>query len=74
MSGEKKKNIKVKCPHCEKPFSYYESDYRPFCSERCRMVDLGHWLSEEYAVPSQKPIDPDELIEELDKERIENES
>ena len=74
MNLNKKKTLKVKCPHCEKLFSYYESDFRPFCSERCRMVDLSHWLSEEYSVPSQRPVDPDELITELEKERSKDES
>lgn len=33
--------------------------YRPFCSERCKMADLGHWLSGGYAVPGP-PVFPDE--------------
>ena len=45
-----KKKI-IKCPQCQKEFNYYESEYRPFCSERCKMIDLGHWLSEEYTIP-----------------------
>jgi endogenous inhibitor of DNA gyrase (YacG/DUF329 family) len=33
--------------------------YRPFCSERCKLVDLGRWLSEEYRVPTaERPPDP----------------
>lgn len=47
------KVINVKCPHCSKQFSYYSSEFRPFCSERCKMVDLGHWLEETYAVPDE---------------------
>jgi endogenous inhibitor of DNA gyrase (YacG/DUF329 family) len=31
--------------------------YRPFCSERCRMADLGRWLSEDYRVPGGAPDD-----------------
>ena len=45
--------LQVKCPHCKKEFAYHSSEFRPFCSERCRMVDLGHWLEESYAVPAQ---------------------
>ncbi len=45
-----KKKI-IKCPHCETQFNYYESEFRPFCSERCKMIDLGHWLSEDYTIP-----------------------
>lgn len=64
-----KKGIDVKCPNCKEEFSYYESKFRPFCSERCKMIDLGHWFEESYSVPSQKPIDEDELIQELTKDR-----
>jgi endogenous inhibitor of DNA gyrase (YacG/DUF329 family) len=45
-----KKEITVECPTCEKKFSYYSSDYRPFCCEKCKMVDLGHWFDESYSV------------------------
>jgi endogenous inhibitor of DNA gyrase (YacG/DUF329 family) len=48
------KNLTVKCPTCEKEFNYYSSEYRPFCSEKCRMIDLGHWFKESYTVPVKK--------------------
>ena len=63
---EAKRNIKVKCPQCHKKFEYYSSDFRPFCSERCRMTDLGYWLNESYSVPAQN--NSDFLDEEEDKE------
>ncbi|MGZ3786969.1 MAG: DNA gyrase inhibitor YacG [Bacteriovorax sp.] len=44
--------LRVKCPQCDTIFSYYESEFRPFCSERCKMIDLGHWFEESYRVPS----------------------
>lgn len=44
------KKINVKCPHCKKEFDYYQSSFRPFCCEKCKMVDLGQWLNEEYTV------------------------
>lgn len=47
------KVLTVKCPHCKTSFAYHSSEFRPFCSERCRMVDLGQWLSEGYAVEAQ---------------------
>ncbi len=49
------KKITVNCPQCEKEFNYYESDFRPFCSERCKLVDLGHWVNESYTFPSKEP-------------------
>lgn len=54
------KELLVTCPHCKKTFSYYDSKYRPFCCERCRMVDLGVWLEEGYRMP----VKPDELEDE----------
>lgn len=51
------KVLNVKCPHCGTEFSYYKSKFRPFCSERCKMVDLGHWLEESYRIP-EKPQAP----------------
>ena len=48
---KKKKNFKVKCSHCKTEFMYYDSEFRPFCFERCKMIDLGHWLDESYTVP-----------------------
>lgn len=45
------KILKVKCPQCETEFNYYESEFRPFCTERCKQIDLGHWFQETYVVP-----------------------
>ncbi len=45
------KLLKVKCPQCSKMFLYYESEARPFCTERCKQIDLGHWFQETYVVP-----------------------
>ncbi|PCH60522.1 MAG: DNA gyrase inhibitor YacG [Gammaproteobacteria bacterium] len=44
--------MKVSCPTCKKlvPWSK-ESKSKPFCSERCRLIDLGQWASEENRIP-----------------------
>lgn len=55
------KNLKVKCPECSQKFNYYESDFRPFCSEKCKMVDLGMWLTGNYTVASQEPLSESDL-------------
>ncbi|MGH1429642.1 MAG: DNA gyrase inhibitor YacG [Neptuniibacter sp.] len=48
---------KIKCPTCEKEHLYDSSNqFRPFCSERCKMIDLGAWASEEYAIPESKSV------------------
>ncbi|MCB0408102.1 MAG: DNA gyrase inhibitor YacG [Bdellovibrionales bacterium] len=47
---------KYPCPQCGKETEYLlENDYRPFCSERCKLIDLGKWADEEYKVPSEEP-------------------
>jgi len=41
----------VSCPRCGAPVRWEpESSFRPFCSERCKMIDLGAWANEEYRV------------------------
>ncbi|MDX1251788.1 MAG: DNA gyrase inhibitor YacG [Gammaproteobacteria bacterium] len=47
-----KKRI-VTCPTCGKPVEWIpEQRWRPFCSERCRLIDLGEWATESYRMPS----------------------
>ena len=49
----------VICPSCGKQVAWAaENSYRPFCSERCKAIDLGAWAAEEYRVPEQ-PQSPD---------------
>lgn len=62
------KVLKVKCPTCEKEFNYYSSEFRPFCAERCQMIDMGHWFNESYALPSKEVLS-DEDIETVIKEQ-----
>jgi hypothetical protein len=51
VSGVAKQRV-VNCPQCGKPVPWStENRYRPFCSERCRLIDLGQWASESYRVP-----------------------
>lgn len=40
----------VHCPACRKPVSWEDAPYRPFCSERCRLLDLGRWADGTYRV------------------------
>ena len=47
----------VSCPRCGRRHEWEGNPYRPFCSERCKMVDLGRWLSGDYRVPVRQ--DPD---------------
>lgn len=66
------KKLDVTCPNCKNKFNYYSSDFRPFCSERCRLIDLGQWLSESYSVPVSKLSEEEkQIIEELINEENE---
>lgn len=45
----------VNCPICGKPVEWRaENIHRPFCSERCKQIDLGAWANEEYRVPASE--------------------
>ena len=50
---------KVRCPQCGGE-SLWSADnkFRPFCSERCKLIDLGAWASELYRVPVEESVDP----------------
>ncbi|MBV9723910.1 MAG: DNA gyrase inhibitor YacG [Gammaproteobacteria bacterium] len=41
---------RVKCPTCHRYLDWETAPFRPFCSERCRLIDLGAWLSEQRAI------------------------
>lgn len=50
----------VSCPSCGDTVVWSaESKYRPFCSERCKLVDLGAWATERYRVGSDEGSGPD---------------
>jgi len=54
MTSAKPTRRTVACPACGKPALFApENAWRPFCSERCRMVDLGGWASESYKIPAK---------------------
>jgi len=46
----------VKCPVCGTLSQWESNKYRPFCSERCWIVDLGTWASEEYRISGEKVV------------------
>lgn len=51
----KAKPITVPCPTCERTVVWEEaSTFRPFCSERCKLIDLGEWASEEKRIPGDE--------------------
>jgi endogenous inhibitor of DNA gyrase (YacG/DUF329 family) len=53
-------SILVSCPHCGKSVPWNdESAYKPFCSERCKLIDLGDWLLEKHVIPGAEAVSPD---------------
>ena len=59
--------MKHQCPICKKPTdSESDADF-PFCSERCRLLDLGNWSSEKYVI--SRPAFDEEMLEELLNEK-----
>ncbi len=68
------KLLKVKCPQCDTVFTYYESEFRPFCSKRCQQIDLGHWFQETYTVPTKDVVmEEEQSIDQDSDERNESE-
>jgi hypothetical protein len=48
----------MKCPNCGKTAEWKDNPARPFCSERCKLIDFGRWANEEYRVPvAGNPLD-----------------
>ena len=43
--------MKVKCPQCRKETEWKDNEFRPFCSERCKLIDLDSWLRGKYSMP-----------------------
>ncbi|MBA3563772.1 MAG: DNA gyrase inhibitor YacG [Gammaproteobacteria bacterium] len=55
----------VKCPTCSRRIEWSEAfPQRPFCSERCRLIDLGAWFSEERNIPGTEPQEVDRRAED----------
>jgi uncharacterized protein len=58
--------MKANCPICRKPTeSETDADF-PFCSERCRLIDLGNWASEKYVI--SEPAFDESMFEDLERD------
>ena len=56
----------MKCPICEKQVKFKDNPFRPFCSERCKLVDLEHWFEGSYIIKGE--------VDESGKEKDEKSS
>lgn len=57
----------VKCPSCGKETEYEGNEFRPFCSERCKLLDFGAWADEKYSMPAESGEPSEEEIAEMEK-------
>lgn len=51
-----------RCPGCGHDTQWEDNPWRPFCSERCKLIDLGAWTAGDYAVPGE-PAPPEALMQ-----------
>jgi uncharacterized protein len=57
----------VKCPQCGEEVEFSGNEFRPFCSERCKLLDFGAWADEEYSLPSETSSMTEEEVDEIEK-------
>lgn len=51
----------VACPTCRKPVAWIAAEtFKPFCSERCKLIDLGDWATEAHKIPGPPLLDEDD--------------
>lgn len=55
----------MKCPICKKPAPREDNAFRPFCSERCKLIDFGNWADGNYSVPAQERPSVEEVERQL---------
>jgi len=60
--------MKVNCPTCNKQLVWSsDNPFRPFCSERCKLIDLGEWAAEDKRIPGEVAL---EELEFMDEEQL----
>ena len=59
--------LQIKCPICKTQTSYEGNEYRPFCSERSKLLDFGAWVEEEYALPVEETAMTEEDISAIER-------
>jgi endogenous inhibitor of DNA gyrase (YacG/DUF329 family) len=60
-----KSGANIACPTCKKRGDWFAGKYGPFCSHRCRLIDLGKWFEGEHAI--SEPLGPEHLEEKENK-------
>ena len=54
----------MRCPVCKKETPWEKNPFRPFCSERCRLIDLGKWAGGEYRIAGESKLPEDDEDQE----------
>ena len=57
----------VKCPSCLRETEFTGNEFRPFCSERCKLLDFGAWADEEFRLPTQENALSEEDLDQIEK-------
>ncbi|MFK8138980.1 MAG: DNA gyrase inhibitor YacG [Bdellovibrionales bacterium] len=59
----------IDCPQCKAKTRYsLKNSFRPFCSERCQLIDLGEWAEGNYSLVSDEPLKEEDILAILDPE------
>jgi endogenous inhibitor of DNA gyrase (YacG/DUF329 family) len=67
-----KPKVKLRCPICKSPVTGSDSEF-PFCSERCRTIDLGKWASGQYVISSPLRDTDDDFEQRKDSDDSDDE-
>ncbi|MBN2580499.1 MAG: DNA gyrase inhibitor YacG [Pirellulales bacterium] len=62
--------VLLRCPICDRSFPPEESQALPFCSQRCRQIDLGRWLDERYGILYESPGAVEEPLPGSEQPRV----
>jgi len=55
--------MQIVCPVCKNKTTWEENPWKPFCSERCKLIDLGKWFSEEYRIEGKETMSKEQNAE-----------
>ncbi len=66
---QKDGTTRLRCPTCGRSIERSATGFAPFCSERCKLIDLGRWLDESYRIPGE-PADVLESIGDEDEAEL----
>jgi len=55
----------VKCPTCGREKEYSGNEFRPFCSERCKLIDFGEWADGKFSLPAENTGLTEEDLEQI---------